>query len=80
MHPLLELALGHLAVRDEEPELRAQLSELLGRLVDRLDAVVEVEGLPFPCVLPLEREPHELVVVLARRSSGSDAAPRAGSR
>ena len=44
-HLLLELALAHLPVRDEEAQVRAQLLQLLGRLLDRLDAVVEVEGL-----------------------------------
>ena len=56
MHPLLELTLRHLAVRDEEAEARAELLELLGRLVDRLDAVVEVERLALARVLALERD------------------------
>ena len=57
VHPLLELALGHLPVRDEEAQARAELLELLPRLVDRLDAVVEVERLPAARVLALERRP-----------------------
>ena len=45
VHLLLELALPHLAVRDDEAQAGAELLQLLGRLLDRLDAVVEVEGL-----------------------------------
>ena len=51
VHALLELALGHLAVGDEEAEARAQLLQLRGRLLDRLHAVVEVEGLAVARVL-----------------------------
>jgi hypothetical protein len=40
VHLLLELALAHLSVRDEEAQLRCELTKLLRRLVDRLDAVV----------------------------------------
>ena len=54
VHPLLELPLGHLPVRDEEAEFRTQLLELPGRLVDRLDAVVQVERLPAARMLALE--------------------------
>ena len=64
-HLVLELALAHLAVRDEDAEARAQLPQLLGRLVDRLDAVVEVERLPVAGELALERLLDELLVVLA---------------
>ena len=56
-HPLLELALLHLAVGDEEAQLRAELLEPARRLVDRLDAVVEVERLAAARVLALERLP-----------------------
>ena len=45
VHALLEVALAHLAVGDEEPQARAELAELLADLLDRLDAVVEVERL-----------------------------------
>ena len=65
MHPLLELALAHLPVGDEEAQLRAELLQLLGRLVDRLDAVVQVERLAAALVLALERLLDELLVVLA---------------
>ena len=64
VHPLLELALAHLPVRDEEPEPGAELAELLAHLVDRLDAVVEVERLAAAGVLSLERDPDQLLVVL----------------
>ena len=42
VHALLEVALRHLAVGDEQAKPRAELLELLGGLLDRLDAVVEV--------------------------------------
>ena len=80
VHPLLELALGHLAVRDEEAQAGAELLELLGGLVDRLDAVVQVERLPAARVLALERDADQLLVVLADRSCGSGGGPRAASR
>ena len=67
MHALLELLLRHLAVRDEEPQARTKLLELLAGLVDRLDPVVEVERLASARVLALERQLDEVVVVLADR-------------
>ena len=63
VHLLLQLAFAHLAVRDEEAKRRAQLLELLGDLVDRLDPVVQVERLPLPFVLALERLPDQVFVV-----------------
>ena len=59
VHPLLELALAHLPVRDEEAQIRAELLQLLGRLVDRLDAVLQVEGLAAPLLLTRERQPDQ---------------------
>src|SRR5207247_2700249 len=53
-HVILELLLAHLPMRDDEPELRTKLSQPLGRLVDRLDAVVQVEGLALTLRLPAE--------------------------
>src|SRR5205085_6888205 len=47
--------------------------ELLRRLLDRLDPVVQVERLPGALDLALEREPHELLVVLA--DGGADRTP-----
>ena len=64
VHPLLEVALAHLPVRDEEAEPGAELAELLADLLDRLDAVVEVERLAAARVLPLERHLDQLLVVL----------------
>ncbi len=43
----------------------AELPQLLGRRLDRLDAVVQVEALAAALVLALERDLHELLVVLA---------------
>ena len=78
VHLLLQLALLHLPVRDDEAELRAQLPQLLGRLLDRLDPVVQVERLPAALELALERRPDELLVVLAHRRP--DRAPALGRR
>ena len=50
-HPLLELALVHLAVGDLEAHRRAQPPQPLGRLVDRLDPVVQEERLAAAGVL-----------------------------
>ena len=76
MHLLLELALAHLAVRDEEAEIRRELLQLLRRLVDRLDAVVEVERLAAALDLALERQLDELLVVLADGRADRAAALR----
>jgi hypothetical protein len=77
VHPLLELLLGHLAVRDEEAKSRTQLLELLSRFVDRLDSVVEVERLAAARVLALESALDELLVVLAhRRTNGATPSRR----
>ena len=64
VHPLLEVALPHLAVGDEETEPRAQLLELCAHLLDRLDTVVEIERLPAARMLALERLPDHLLVEL----------------
>ena len=80
VHLLLELALRHLAVRDDEPEPGHELPQLLGRVLDRLDAVVQVEALAAALVLALERRLHELLVVLADVRCGSGGDPRAASR
>ena len=44
-HHVLQLALGHLAVADADAQPRAPAAQRLGRLVDRLDPVVQVERL-----------------------------------
>src|SRR6266540_828875 len=65
VHLLLQLALSHLPVRDEEAQVRTELPQLLRRLVDGLDAVVEVEALAVAFDLALERQLDELLVELA---------------
>ena len=55
----------HLAVADDEAEPGHELAQPVGRLVDRLDAVVEVERLAPAGDLALERGLDELLVVLA---------------
>ena len=64
-HPLLQLPLGQLSVRDEEAQLGAEGGELRRDVLDRLDAVVQVERLPAAVCLARERELDDLVVVLA---------------
>ena len=64
VHALLELALAHLAVGDEEAQPGAELLQLDLHLVDRLDAVVQVERLPAASMLALECDANELLVVL----------------
>src|SRR5207244_6980784 len=59
-HLVLELALAHLPVRYEDPKPRAELVELERRLLDRLDPIVEVEGLAASRVLAVERLLDEL--------------------
>ena len=78
MHLLLQLALPHLAVRDDEAQPRAELLQLLRRLLDRLDAVVEVERLALAGDLALERGLDQLLVVLADRRP--DRPPALGRR
>jgi len=76
VHPILELALAHLSVGDEEAQVREQLLQLFGRLVDRLDAVVQVERLAFSGGLALERCLDGVLVVLADRRPNRAAALR----
>jgi len=57
-------------VRNEEAQLRCELAKLLRRLVDRLDAVVQVEGLAAALDLAFERELDKLLVVLPDRRAG----------
>ena len=64
-HLVLELALAHLAVRDEDAGLGDELADLLRRRLDRLDAVVEVERLAVAAELAFERLHDQLLVVLA---------------
>ena len=64
-HVILELALRELPVRDEEAKLGAELLERARPLLDRLDPVVQEEGLAAALVLAHERLAHEVVVVLA---------------
>ena len=64
-HPRLELVLLELAVGDLEAHARAQAAQARGDLVDRLDAVVQVERLAAARALALERLAHQRLVVLA---------------
>ena len=63
-HDLLELPVAHLPVRDADPHLRHEAAQLLGRLVDRLDAVVQEERLPATLVLAPDGLGDELLVPL----------------
>ena len=58
-HHLLERALGHLAVADDEPDARQHPAQLLGLGLDRLDPVVDVEDLPAAVELAQDRVADE---------------------
>ncbi len=64
-HLLLELALAHLPVADGDSELGDELADAVGGHLDRLDPVVQVEGLAAALGLALEGALDELFVVLA---------------
>jgi hypothetical protein len=76
VHLLLELLLAHLAVRDDETEIRATLPELLGAIFDRLDAIVQEEALPASLLLARECQKDSLLVVLADGRADRAAALR----
>ena len=63
-HHLLELALRHLAVGDGDPRLGHEASQLLGRRLDGLDPVVDVEDLAAAVQLAVDRLADQAVVVL----------------
>ena len=77
-HHLLELALVHLPVGDDDARPGRELAHVLGRLVDRLDPVVQVEDLAPARELLLDRDAHQVVVVLA--DVGADLVPAARRR
>ena len=58
-HHLLELALAHLAVGDDDARLGQQLAQLLGLRLDRLDAVVDEEHLAAAVELAQDRVAHQ---------------------
>jgi hypothetical protein len=72
---LLELAVGHL-----EAHAGAQAAQALGRLVDRVDAVVDEERLAPARLLAHDRLLDELLVVLAHVGLDRPPALRAASR
>ena len=74
VHLVLELLLRHLAVRDEHARRRHELLHLPRRLLDRLDAVVQIERLTVALQLALERHLDQLLVVLAHRRADRAAA------
>ena len=77
-HRLLELALGHLPVGHQHPQLGHQRAHALAGLVDGLDAVVQVEALAAAGVLAAQRLGHQLLVVLAHVGGDRAAAGRRG--
>ena len=72
------MLLGHLAVGDRDARLRHERPHPLGGLVDRLDAVVQEEGLAAARQLAPDRLQHEVVVVVA--DVGAHGAPALGRR
>ena len=70
-------ALVHLPVGDQHARARRrQLAHVLGRLVDRLHAVVQVERLAAARELLLDGDAHEVVAVLADVGADLVAAAR----
>ena len=67
-HHALELALGHLAVRDGDARLGQQLGQLVAPVLDRLDLVVQEVDLPAALQLAQHR--------LADRAAGLRCARR----
>ena len=63
-------------MRDGHAELGDELADVLGRLLDRLDAVVEEERLALAPVLAQQCLAHELLVVLAHVGADRPAALR----
>ena len=73
---VLELLLAHLPVRDDEAQLWAKLAQPLRGLLDRLDAVVQVEGLALSLLLAAKSGLDELLVVLAHERADRATALR----
>ena len=69
-------ALVHLPVRDEHARRGRQLAHVLGRLVDGLHAVVQVEDLALAGELLLDGDAHQVVAVLADVGADLVAAAR----
>ena len=63
-HDVAHLLLGHAAVGHGDGHVREALLELQRRLVDGVDAVVEVIHLPAPGQLPADGVPQDGVVLL----------------
>ena len=74
----LQLGLVHLAVGLGEADARAEGAQALGGLVQRVDPVVEEEGLAPARRLALDRAPHQLLVV--GPDVGPDRPPALGRR
>ena len=89
-HHLLQRFLAHLAVRHRDPRLGHQLAQPAGRLVDRLDPVVQEEDLAVAQQLAVDGRGDLLVVVathvrqhrvpLLRRGGDGGHLPDAGDR
>ena len=77
-HHLLERALGHLAVADDEPDAGQHPAELLGLRLDGLDPVVDVEDLAAPIELAQDRVANETGGRLG--DAGLDRQPVLGRR
>ena len=77
-HDVLEPPLGHLPVGNADAQLRHPLADALGRLVDRLDPVVEVERLALAGDLAAQGRGDQLLVELA--DVGLDRVPAARRR
>jgi hypothetical protein len=76
VHLLLELTLAHLPVRGDEAQVRAELLQLQHDLLDRLDAIVEIERLAPARMLTLQCRCYEVLVELSDNSSDRATAHR----
>ncbi len=73
-HRLFERRVGHLPVSDRDARCRNELLEARGALVEPVDAVVDVEGLPASqSILAHDGAPDDALVVF--RDDGPNGAP-----
>ena len=73
-HRLFQFTLGHLTMTNAKTQFGAELAQVRGRLLDRLDAIVEIEGLSSTLNLTTQGTSDLFVVVLANVSVDWSAA------
>ena len=75
-HCLLELSLRHLAMTNPKAQFGAQLTQVRSGFLDRLDAVMQIEGLSTTLDFASQRACNLLVVVLANVRVNGTASTR----